>query len=133
MFLDTCFLIDLLRESGKGIEGPATQKLNTLASHQMNISLFTACELMGGAEKSLHPADEKRKVELLVEHLRVVYPETGFEVIYAEIYADLSSCGTMIPQMDLLIGTQAKMLNMPLITRDIEHFSRIRGLVIEPY
>ncbi len=133
MFLDTCFLIDLIRESVRGIDGPAMKKLQSIDNLQMNVSLFSVCELMGGAAKSLHPEAEKRKVEMLIEQLRVVYPEIGFEIIYAEIYADLLSRGLMIPQMDLLIGSQAKMMNMPLITRDIDHFSRIRGLTVEVY
>ncbi|MEA1911844.1 MAG: type II toxin-antitoxin system VapC family toxin [Spirochaetota bacterium] len=63
MFLDTCFLIDIMRELKKGIEDPAI----------------------------------------------------------------------MIPQMDLLIGCQAKMLNMPIVTKDVDHFNRIKGLVVESY
>ena len=35
--------------------------------------------------------------------------------------------------MDLLIGCQAKILNMLLITRDVDHFNRIKGLVVESY
>ena len=133
MFLDTCFLIDLLRESKRKEGGPALRKLQSISNHHLYVSLFTVCELMGGAEKSLNSEKERKKVELLLDQLQVIYPNTGFEVIYAEIYADLSKQGIMIPQMDLLIGCQAKMMNMPLITRDSNHFSRIRGLVVEPY
>ena len=88
---------------------------------------------MGGVEKSSNPMSERKNVEFLLEHLRVIYPEAGFEVIYGEIYGDLSRKGIMIPQMDLLIGCQAKILNMPLITKDADHFSRIKGLVVESY
>ena len=133
MLLDTCFLIDIMRESKKGIEGPAIQKLRSIKDIILSISIFSACELMGGVEKSTKPDKERSNVELLLEHLRVVYPEAGFEVIYGEIYGDLSEKGIMIPQMDLLIGCQAKILNMPLITKDVDHFSRIKGLVVESY
>ena len=88
---------------------------------------------MGGVETSSHSSKERRHFELLLEQLRVVYPGAGFEVIYGEVYEDLVRRGVMIPQMDLLIGCQAKMLNMPLITRDTDHFSRISGLVVESY
>ena len=133
MFLDTCFLIDIMRESKKGIEGSAIKKLQLIEGTVLNISLFTVCELMGGVEKSSNPISERKNVEFLLEHLRVVYPEAGFEVIYGEIYGELSGKGMMIPQMDLLIGCQAKILNMPLITKDVDHFNRIRGLVVESY
>ena len=48
MFLDTCFLIDIMRESKKNIEGPAISKLRSIEDLILNISLFTVCELMGG-------------------------------------------------------------------------------------
>ena len=133
MLLDTCFLIDIMRETKKNAEGPAIKKLRSIEDLILNISLFSVCELMGGVEKSSNPVKERSNVELLLEHLRIVYPEAGFEVIYGEIYGDLLKKGIMIPQMDLLIGCQAKLLNMPLITKDIDHFNRIRGLVVESY
>ncbi len=133
MLLDTCFLIDIMRESKKNIEGPAIRKLQSIEDLILNISLFTVCELMGGVEKSSNPPGERRNVEFLLEHFRIIYPETGFAVSYGEIYGYLSRNGMMIPQMDLLIGCQAKVLNMPLITKDVEHFSRIEGLVVDPY
>lgn len=133
MILDTCFLINVMRESKKETEGPAIQKLLSISDLLLNISLFSVCEIMGGVETSSHPSKERRHVELLLEQLRVVYPGAGFEVIYGEVYEDLVRRGVMIPQMDLLIGCQAKMLNMPLITRDTDHFSRISGLVVESY
>lgn len=122
-----------MRESKKKTEGPAIQKLKSIEDLILNISLFTVCELMGGVEKSSNPESERKNVEFLLEYLRVIYPETGFEVIYGEIYRDLSKKGIMIPQMDLLIGCQAKLLNIPLITKDVDHFSRIQGLIVESY
>ncbi len=133
MLLDTCFLIDIMRESKKNIEGPAIRKLQLIEGLVLNISLFTVCELMGGVEKSSNPQRERSQVEFLLEHLRVIYPDTGFAVSYGEIYGDLSRKGMMIPQMDLLIGCQAKISNMPLITKDVDHFKRINGLVVESY
>ncbi len=133
MLLDTCFLIDIMRESKKNIEGPAIRKLQSIEDLILNVSLFTVCELMGGVEKSSNPERERSNVEFLLEHLRVVYPETGFAVSYGEIYGYLSGNGIMIPQMDLLIGCHAKILNMSLITKDVDHFKRIKGLVVESY
>ncbi len=39
----------------------------------------------------------------------------------------------MIPVMDILIGICAMQEGIPVLTRDIAHFSRIPGLVVEPY
>ena len=133
MLLDTCFLIDIMRESKKDIESSAIRKLQSMEDLILNVSLFTVCELMGGVENSSNPQKERVNVEFLLQHLRVIYPDTGFAVSYGEIYGYLARNGTMIPQMDLLIGCQAKILNMPLITKDVDHFKRIKGLVVESY
>jgi len=38
MLLDTCFLIDIMRESKKNIEGPAIRKLQSIEA--ITISIF---------------------------------------------------------------------------------------------
>jgi predicted nucleic acid-binding protein len=35
--------------------------------------------------------------------------------------------------MDLLIGVTAKMRGLPLLTRNVQHFASIPGLVLETY
>ena len=60
MLLDTCFLIDIMRESKKDIEGSAIKKLQSIEDLILNVSLFTVCELMGGVEKSSNPQRERR-------------------------------------------------------------------------
>jgi predicted nucleic acid-binding protein len=65
--------------------------------------------------------------------LTIIYPDGAFPVAYAELDVALRREGTPIPTMDLLIGTTAKMLGVPILTRDNAHFKRIPGLVVETY
>ncbi|HAK46120.1 MAG TPA: hypothetical protein DCO79_09430 [Spirochaeta sp.] len=133
MLLDTCFCIDLMRESHKGLSGPATAKMAELKEHEISISLFTLCELRAGAELSKNPQLELRKINLLTEYVEILYPDSSFPVIYGEAEAVLREKGARIPVMDLLIGITAKAAEQAVLTRDTEHFSRIPGLVVETY
>ena len=133
MFIDTAFCIDLMREQHRKADGPATAKLRALGNVGLYVSVFVLCELQAGARLSRHPHRELRRVELLADSLTVVYPEATFAVAYGELEAHLRRHGTPVPTMDLLIGVTAKNHGLPLLTRDVEHFSRLPGLVVEPY
>ena len=133
MFLDTCFLVDLLREGKRAQEGPATQRLESLGEAELMISVFTLCELRAGAELSDVPGKESERIRQLVESLMVIYPDSSFPVLYGEILADLTRRGTPVPAMDLLLAVQARRFAVPVLTRDVQHFSKIPGLEIVTY
>ena len=82
---------------------------------------------------SAQPDKEFRKVEALLGYLTVVYPDVSFSVMYGVTEAQLRMVGKRIPVMDLLIGVTAKSYGMPLLTKDVGHFSAIPGLVVESY
>ncbi len=133
MFLDTSFLVDLLREAKRAQRGPAKQKLESLAENEVMVSVFTLCELRAGAELSDDPGRELQRVTQLVEPLPVIYPDSSFPVLYGEILADLTRRGTPIPAMDLLLAVLAKRFAVPILTRDVQHFSKVPGLEIVTY
>ena len=132
MFVDTTFCIDLLREGHRGPR-PATAALERLGDSALFASVFVICELHAGARLSTHVQRELHRVERLAENLTVVYPDASFPVAYAELEVALRRKGTSIPTMDLLIGTTARMLGMPLLTRDAAHYRLIPDLVVESY
>jgi tRNA(fMet)-specific endonuclease VapC len=133
VFLDTTFCIDLMREQHRGEEGPATQKLQGLGSSLLFVSVFVLCELQAGARLSSHPKRELQKVERFSATLNVAYPDASFAVAYGEEEAFLRKKGTPVSTMDLLIGVTAKMRGLPLLTRNVQHFASIPGLVLETY
>ncbi len=133
MFPDTSFCIDLLREQAQGTKGPAVAKLESLAGRSLLLSLFVLCELRAGAEMSHNPRRELSRVVRLVDGFDVISPTPPFAVLYGEILAAVLKNGTPIPRMDLLLGVMAKSFGMPVLTRDVNHFGKIPGLVIEEY
>lgn len=133
MLLDTCFCIDLIRERKKGISGPAIEKLKSLETVELFISMFTLCELRAGAELSVKAKAELERVEKMLEFIAVLYPDSSFPVFYGEAEAALRKSGTPIPVMDLLIGITAKAAGITILTKDTDHFKLISGLVVESY
>ena len=85
VFVDTSFLIELLREQNAGREGAAKGKLMEIRADRLQFSVFVLCELQAGARQSRNPQDELARVDRLVEYLEVVYPAQGFAVMYGEI------------------------------------------------
>jgi len=133
MFLDTSFIVDLIRESKIETRGPALGKLQELGSTKLYLPIFVLCELRAGVESSKSPSEELKKLENITEFMQVVCPQSGFAVIYGETFSKLKKQGITIPLMDLLIGVLVKCEGYPLLTRDSRHFSLIPGLVIETY
>jgi tRNA(fMet)-specific endonuclease VapC len=133
VFPDTSFCIDLLREQSRGTRGPASSKLEKLTGKPVLISLFVLCELRAGAEMSDNPRQELSRVIRLVEGFDIISPTPPFEVLYGETVGALMRSGTPIPRMDVLLGVMAKSFGMPVLTRDVNHFGKIPGLVVEEY
>ncbi len=133
MFLDTCFCVDIIRETKRKDTGPAVAKLKTIAPSKLFISVFTLCELRAGAEMSKRPKEELRNVGNLLEYITVIFPDISFPVLYGETEAFLRKNGKSVPVMDILIGLCAKSNGMPIITNDVRHFGLIPGLVVESY
>lgn len=131
--LDTTFLVDLLRERRKKIEGPATRKLDELADESLAVSLHAACELRAGAELSSEPSGERERVEALLRPLGVLLPDERFAGEYGGLLAELTRRGEAIGVMDLLIATAAVLDGASIVTRNARHFERVPGLTVVSY
>jgi predicted nucleic acid-binding protein len=133
MFLDTSFCVDMIREHTRERTGPAIRKLGSLGDVRLFLSVFVLCELRAGAEMSADSRKELGRIEEFIDSFTIVYPDKNFAVLYGETAADLQRQGTPIPLMDVLIGVTAKAWGLPLLTRDVEQYMKIRGLVVESY
>ncbi len=133
MFLDTCFLVDLIREKVRSQRGPAIQKLESLGESEVRISVFVLCELRAGAEMSSDPVRELARVAALAETYPVVYPDSTFPGLFGKTLAAMARSGIPVPMMDLMVAVTAKKFGMPVLTRDVEHFGKIPGLTVITY
>jgi tRNA(fMet)-specific endonuclease VapC len=131
--LDTSFLVDLLRETDRGIEGPARAWLVARPEEPLVVSVHVACELYAGAELACDPERERRQVARLLESVETSFPDSGFAALYARPLGALDRAGQRIAAFDLLIATAAVAAAAPLLTRNPRDFARVPGLRVLGY
>ena len=132
---DTTFLIDLIR----GDEG-AVQKAKEVDKESIfkSISVVTVHEYLRGIYYLFSHDENLLKVKLEraeAELIRLEILPYTYEIAKkaAEIDAKLARNGTSISFSDIIIAATALHYKLTLVTRNLEHFSRIQGLTIETY
>jgi predicted nucleic acid-binding protein len=128
MIVDTTFLIDLEREISRRQPGSAMEFLARNHSQTMRISVITFGELAEGYENPAAPA-----LEEMIAPYGIVDIARSIGARYAGISRVLRSSGSRWGDNDLWIGATAIELGEPLVTRDLDHFSRIPGLAAMGY
>jgi len=95
------------------------------------ISVLTVFELYYGAYLSKNPDRNIKPVEELLTIFRIIDLSTSICRHSGEVGAELRKKGIEIDFRDLLIGVTALHSNLVLVTKNIKHFSRIKGLKIK--
>jgi tRNA(fMet)-specific endonuclease VapC len=131
--LDTTFLVDAIRESRRGVEGPARQWLAGHPGEALAMSVFVLCELLVGAELHAEAATERRRIRETCAGLPVVMPDEHLADTYARIHGALTRRGEPLATMDLLIAGTAVTHGAALLTANEGHFARVSGLRVLGY
>ncbi len=131
--LDTTFLVDAIRETRRGHDGPARQWLASHRGEPLAMSVFVRAEILVGAELHADPLEERRRVMAVCGDLPVILPDDRLADSYAGAHASLRREGTPLASMDLLIACVALNEGAPLLTANHSHFSRIPGLRVLTY
>ena len=131
-FLDTSFVIDLLREEKRRTHGPAHRKLEELHDTPVLLSMFVVCEIEAGLALSMSKK-ERDRVQIIIKNCEVAIPDERLPGIYGKLLAHLQNQGTPIGTMDLLIGSHAVICNENLITRNLKDFQKIPNLHVDSY
>ena len=128
--LDTSFLIALLRT-----DLVAERKLESYIEEGERVSTtpICACELFGGAYKSRKRDLEIRKVKEFLSRMELLEFSPQACERFGRIRAELESKGTPLGDFDLMIAAIAMAHNQAVVTRDVEHFHMIPGLVVESW
>ena len=99
------------------------------------ISSVTLAEMEYGIENSalnFHARNRMALIEFLTI-FEVKYFDENASKEYGKIKKDLKDRNCLIGPFDMLIGAQAKSLNMTLVTNNTAEFSRIKDLKIEDW
>ena len=86
-----------------------------------------------GACRANDTARELERLHGLVRYFEIVYPAPGFAAAYGELESLLRKQGSPIPVMVLLIAALVKSHGGTLLTRDLDHFSRIPDMPVEAF
>jgi len=131
MLFDTTFLVDLLR----GVSPEAKQQAEEFDTVLMNkaVSSITVLELWRGAIRSNRSEIEMKRIDELLASFLVYPVDEEVAKKAAEIEARLIAAGEAIEFEDILIAAVAVTKNLPLLTRNAKHFSRIADLKVETY
>jgi predicted nucleic acid-binding protein len=117
---DTDVVIDFF----SGAEPVASAMADLIQVDRLTLTSITVFELYAGitGKKRL------RQINDLITNMQVFPLEKKEAKTSAQIYNDLKQAGKLIGNQDILIAGICITHNLPLMTRNIEHFSRISNL-----
>ena len=72
MFVDTSFVVELLRERNADSRGLAMSKLEAIQQVKLQMPLFVPCELHVGVAQAKNPKNELEKLERMLEYFERV-------------------------------------------------------------
>ena len=96
------------------------------------ISAITYAELMFGLKRNYSKQLDFWLKEVL-KRFRVVSFDNTSSVIYREIRTELEKTGNPLDNMDMLIAASALAVKAVLVSHNIKHFSKIKGLKVEDW
>lgn len=134
MIADTDFFIDLMHP-GSAYHTRAARKAKELAEQGVRLLMtaVTRFELATGIEQAARQEDERERVHRLVREFPT-YALDGPAAHHAGlIHGSLRAAGMPVGVMDTLIAAIALAHGEPLLTRNLEDFRRISGLMVETY
>ena len=129
MLLDTTFVIDLLRNDPGAIK--KAKELND-SGEDIFSSAITVFEVWQGAE-DLKNQDKRDGIDALLSSLGLMALDVECAKEGGAIHSECYRNGVPIDPQDSMIAGIAKHHHQTVLTRNIRHFSRIRGINVERY
>jgi len=129
MILDTTAIIDFLRGEPKIIEKIKNLEEKNVPIYLTSISVF---EIWQGV-KDLLDEKKREKINNLLEATANFSLDISAAKEAGSIHASLKKEGIIIDPEDSMIAGIAKINREKILTRNIKHFQRINGIMIETY
>jgi len=127
--LDTNTVSELMKQNKYTWGLMLEKKPNEVFLCEIVISeIYYGLQLLGDTKKRVLLQQE---FEPIAELLQALVWDRETSQKFAEIKADLTNRGLIIPDLDIAIAAHAKRYNCILVTDNISDFQRISGLTIE--
>lgn len=124
IIVDTDVIIDYLKK-----RQPGAQLLkNAYRKYRLHVTSITVYELMYGVQKS----GKTGLISRLLRHVTVIPFDEAAAKKAASLHHALTSKGQDIGIKDAFIAAMCEVHKLPLLTRNVRHFSRIPGLKLLP-
>ena len=123
--LDTDVSIDYLRGSVE-----VSHRITAAGLANFRLSEITVAELKYGAAKSNRPEHNRLQVEAFIGDFGIMPIYESLDTFASE-KARLEKLGLRLDDFDLLIGATAIHYGLILVTNNVKHFERMKGLHIE--
>ena len=94
----------------------------------IKFSVITLMELYYGVYKSKKVASNLAKIKTLEQSLEILQVGIESTEIFGMLKSQLEKKGSRLDDFDLLIASCALAHNLTLVTNNIKHFRRIKGL-----
>ncbi len=105
----------------------------TLRGENLTTTPLNACELFKGAYRTGKQIEEAKKVRELLSHLDILDFSASSCETFGKMINILRDEGSDVGEMDTLIACVVIIHGEILVTKNIEHFSRIAGLTLETF
>ncbi len=128
LILETTFLIDLEREHHRGVPGPALTFLEANHDARLYLPFIVSGELAAGISMR-----DRTRWEAFLAPFYVLPSTAEVSWQYGRAYRHLQDNGRLIGANDLWIAATGLAYQMPVVTRNIDHFQRVPGLDVERY
>ena len=123
--LDTDWAISYLNRVPRTV-----RRVDALHPEGIGVSIVSVAELYEGTLNSYDPERYERILADFLRRYRIIDLDVPICRIFGMERARLRAAGTLIPDMDLLIGATALRHNLTLLTNNRRHFGRLAGLSI---
>ena len=109
---------------------PIASRLGELVHSGLGLSIVSLAELYEGEFSSMNPEREARLLREFLHGVEVIPLDDVTCRIFARERSRLRASGTLIGDMDTLIGATALRYDLTLLTNNRRHFERLEGLNI---
>ncbi len=124
--LDTDILIYFLKGQANVVE-----HISRTSSEKIAMTIINHTELLFGVFNSAHQKQNLDKIQTFLKQINIFPFCEEASYIFAQQKALLKKQGTIIADLDLMIGSIVLKQQGVLVTNNIKHFTRIKGLKLE--